>query len=158
MTQEHPCWLGARAHPGTHRHRLTGDRGGLRECGDAILIDNRIIYSIEARVKIPCLRWPLPPPFPTLTQWPDGLTVPTVHRAEKQPAHLPFVPYPQTSQACRETLHGPNSRRIGPTVARCHLPLWAFAVCVVMKKEKRKICGLYLETFIARLQKSQIEQ
>ena len=30
--------------------------------------------------------------------WPDGLTVPTVHRAEKQPAHLPIVPYPQTSQ------------------------------------------------------------
>ena len=60
----------------------------------------RYFYNIlEARVKIPCLRWPLPPPFPTLAQWPDGLTVPTVHRAEKQPAHLPFVPYPQTSQA-----------------------------------------------------------
>ena len=40
----------------------------------------------------------MPPPFPTLAQWPDGLTVPTVHRAEKQPARLPFAPYPQTSQ------------------------------------------------------------
>ena len=29
-----------------------------------------------------------------------GLTIPTVHRAEKQPAHrdLPIVSYPQTSQ------------------------------------------------------------
>ena len=59
----------------------------------------RYFYStLEARIKIPCLRWLLPPPSPTLAQWPDGLTVPTVHRAEKQPAHLPFVPYPQTSQ------------------------------------------------------------
>ena len=59
----------------------------------------RYSYStLEARIKILCLRWPLPPPIPTLAQWPDGLAVPTVRCAEKQPAHLPIVPYPQTSQ------------------------------------------------------------
>ena len=55
-------------------------------------------YNIlEVCVKILCLQWPLPPPFPTLAQWLDGLMVLTVHCAEKQPAHLPFVPYPHGS-------------------------------------------------------------
>ena len=64
----------------------------------------RYSYStLKVRIKIPCLWWPssLPPSSATLAQWLDGLTVPTVHRAEKQPAHLPFVPYPQTSQTTK---------------------------------------------------------
>ena len=73
---------------------------------------------LKARVKIPCLRWPLPPPLMTLAQWPDGLTVPTVHRAEKQPAHLPFVPYPQTSQATRDFHLGPK-RAIAQVPQNC---------------------------------------
>ena len=54
----------------------------------------------EARNQNPCLRWPLPPPSPTLAQWLDGLTVPTIHSscAEKQPAHLLIVSDSQTSQ------------------------------------------------------------
>ena len=65
----------------------------------------RYFYSTpEAHIKILCLQWPLPPPSPMLTQWPDELTVPTVHRAKKQPAHLPFVSYPQTSQTKKTRL------------------------------------------------------
>ena len=37
-------------------------------------------------------------PLPDARSVADGLTVPTVHRAEKQPVHLPIVPYPWTSQ------------------------------------------------------------
>ena len=98
MTQERACWLGACTHPAPIG---TGRGGPAREgSGSAGLLSSskKIYYTrLEVHVKIPCLRWPLPPPSLTLAQWPDGLTVPTVHRAKKQPAHLPFVPYPQTS-------------------------------------------------------------
>ena len=44
-------------------------------------------------------------------------------RSSPRTSPLFLIPRPP-----RQRKPGPNSRRIGPAVARCHLPLWAFAV------------------------------
>ena len=45
-------------------------------------------------------------------------------RSSPRTSPLFLIPRPP-----RQRKPGPNSRRIGPAVARCHLPLCAFAVC-----------------------------